>query len=65
MACESFLIHAIFISGSTSCMKKIELKRSEEMLLALLRAALHQREVEVAYFQQVTDEDWCNAIDWR
>ena len=58
MACESFLIHAIFISGSTSCMKKIELKRSEEMLLALLRAALHQREVEVAYFQQVTDEDW-------
>ena len=39
-------------------MKIMKLERPEEMLLALLRAALHQREVEVAYFQQVTDEDW-------
>ena len=34
------------------------LERPEEMLLALLRAALHQREVEVAYFQQAAAEDW-------
>ena len=33
-------------------------KRSEEMLLALLRAALHQRKVEIVYFQQVTADDW-------
>ena len=39
-------------------MKKWKLERPEVMLLALLRAALHQREVEVAYFQQVADEDW-------
>ena len=39
-------------------MKSLNLKRSEEMLLALLRAAIHQQEVEVAYFQQTTDEDW-------
>ena len=36
----------------------MKLIRSEEMLLALLRAVLHQREVEVAYFQQVTVDDW-------
>lgn len=36
----------------------MKLIRSEEMLLALLRAALHQREVEIAYFQQVTVDDW-------
>ena len=36
----------------------MKLKRSEEMLLALLRAALHQREVEIGYFQQVTADDW-------
>ena len=28
------------------------------MLLALLRAALHQQEVEVSYFNQATAEDW-------
>ena len=39
-------------------MKFMKLKRSEEMLLALLRAALHQREVEIGYFQQVTADDW-------
>ena len=36
----------------------MKLERSEEMLLALLRAALHQREVEIGYFQQVTADDW-------
>ena len=36
----------------------MKLKRSEEMLLALLRAVLHQREVEIGYFQQVTVDDW-------
>ena len=39
-------------------MKKIELKHSEEMLLALLRTTLHQREVEVSYFSDATPEDW-------
>ena len=39
-------------------MKFMKLKRSEEMLLALLCAALHQREVEIGYFQQVTADDW-------
>ena len=28
------------------------------MLLALLRAAIHQKEVETASFQQVTEQDW-------
>ena len=28
------------------------------MLLALLRAAIHQREVEIVYFQQATADDW-------
>lgn len=36
----------------------LELKCSEEMLLALLRATLHQREVAVTSFQQATAEDW-------
>ena len=39
-------------------MKSLNLKRSEEMLLALLRAALHQRDVETVYFQYATAEDW-------
>lgn len=36
----------------------MKLRSSEEMLLALLRAALHQREVEVSYFKQAIAEDW-------
>ena len=36
----------------------MKLERSEEMLFALLRAAIHQREVEMVYFQQATEEDW-------
>ena len=39
-------------------MKVLKLERPEEMLLALLRAVLHQREVEVTYFQQITDVEW-------
>lgn len=39
-------------------MKSLNLKRSEEMLLALLRAALHQRDVETVYFQYATAEEW-------
>lgn len=39
-------------------MKTLELKRSEEMLLALLRTALHQREVETPCFEQATAADW-------
>lgn len=36
----------------------MKLKCSEEMLLALLRAALHQRDVETVYFQHATAEEW-------
>lgn len=39
-------------------MKKWKLERQEEMLLALLRAALHEQEVEISYFQRATAEDW-------
>ena len=39
-------------------MDVLKLERTEEMLLALLRAVLHQREVEIGYFQQVTADDW-------
>ena len=39
-------------------MKVLNLEHPEQMLLALLRAALHQKEVEIVYFQQVTEQDW-------
>ena len=39
-------------------MKKITLNTSEQMLFALLRSSLHEREVETDYFQQVSEEDW-------
>ena len=39
-------------------MKVLDLEHSEKMLLALLRASLHQQEVETVYFQQATEEDW-------
>lgn len=39
-------------------MKTWKWKPQEEMLLALLRSALHQRDVEIACFQQATTEDW-------
>ena len=38
--------------------KALNLGCPENMLLALLRAALHQRETETVYFQQATEEDW-------
>ena len=34
------------------------MKKSELMLFALLRASLHEQEVEQDFFQQATDEDW-------
>lgn len=43
-------------------MKILDLKRSEEMLLALLCAVLHQQEVEVTCFQQATPEDWLQCF---
>lgn len=39
-------------------MNTLKLDPQEEMLLALLRAALHQQEAESAYFQQATAENW-------
>ena len=39
-------------------MKTLNLGYPEKMLLALLRASLHQCEVETVYFQDATDEDW-------
>lgn len=38
--------------------KALNLGCPENMLLALLRASLHQRETETVYFQQATEEDW-------
>lgn len=43
-------------------MKTLKLERSEEMLLALLRGALHQREVEVSSFKEATPEDWLQCF---
>lgn len=39
-------------------MRIFELRCSEEMLLALLRAALHQQEARDDYFRLATPEDW-------
>jgi hypothetical protein len=39
-------------------MNTFQLNKVEKMLLALLRASLHQKEAEQAYFQQVSQEDW-------
>ena len=39
-------------------MKSVALNTSERMLFALLRASLHQKEAELAFFQQVSEEDW-------
>lgn len=39
-------------------MKGMTLSTSEQMLFALLRASLHQKETEQACFQQVSEEDW-------
>lgn len=39
-------------------MKSWKMERQEVMLLALLRAALHQREVETLHLEQATEDDW-------
>ena len=39
-------------------MKGMTLNISEQMLFALLRASLHQKEAEQTFFQQVSEEDW-------
>ena len=39
-------------------MNTVELNTSERMLFALLRASLHQKDAEQAFFQQVSEEDW-------
>ena len=43
-------------------MNVLKLKRSEEMLLALLRSALHQHEVEKHFFQHATAEEWVKCF---
>ena len=57
-----YLCMSIFWNGRMnefeSGMKTWKLELHEEMLLALLRAALHQQEVETACFQQATAENW-------
>ena len=40
------------------CMKRITLNTSEQMLFALLRSSLHEREVETNFFQNVSERDW-------
>ena len=39
-------------------MKTIALNQSQQMLFALLRASLHEQEVEADCFQGATDDDW-------
>ena len=39
-------------------MKRITLNTSEQMLFALLRASLHEKEVETYIFQNLSEEDW-------
>ena len=34
------------------------MKKSEQMLFALLRSSLHEQEVEQVFFQHATDNDW-------
>ena len=34
------------------------MKKSELMLFALLRASLHEKEVEQVFFHEATDDDW-------
>ena len=57
MACKrgTFTCHYFFRNLP---MRIFELRCSEEMLLALLRAALHQQEARDDYFRLATAEDW-------
>ena len=34
------------------------MKKSEQMLFALLRSSLHEQEVEQVFFHEATDNDW-------
>ena len=34
------------------------MKKSEQMLFALLRSSLHEQEVEQVFFHEATDYDW-------
>ena len=34
------------------------MKKSEQMLFALLRSSLHEKEVEQVFFHGATDNDW-------
>ena len=43
-------------------MKVMKLECVEEMLLAMLRGALHQRDVETPYFLHATEEDWVRCF---
>ena len=42
--------------------KALNLGNPEKMLLALLRASLHQQNIETVYFQQATEEDWLKCF---
>lgn len=42
-------------------MSAFQLNTTEQMLFALLRASLHQKEVELSYFQSANDTDWKNC----
>ena len=46
-------------------MKRITLNTSEQMLFALLRSSLNERECEIAFFQNASEEDWkkCYNLD--
>ena len=48
-------------------MKVLDSGYSEKMLFALLRAAIHQREVELDCFRNATEKDWreCYSIAVR
>lgn len=43
-------------------MNSIKIGYSEQMLLALLRSALHQSEVETTYFSKATENDWIKCF---
>lgn len=43
-------------------MKVLNLRYPEQMLMALLRSALRQQEVETACFQQATEENWVKCF---
>lgn len=42
-------------------MKTLLLNKHEQMLFALLRASLNERDIDISYFQDISDEDWNNC----